>query len=64
MRGNCPAGGVRVKGYATPAARYCVMTGGIYTATAERNTGRERGRCAFSNGVSCDAGDYFNGKCP
>jgi len=30
MRGDCRAGGVRVTGYVTPAARYCVITGGAY----------------------------------
>ncbi len=63
MRGQCPAGGIRVTGYATPAARYCAITGGRYTITAASNTPRERGTCAFSTGKTCDAAAYYDGSC-
>ena len=36
FRGECPAGGLRVTGYITPAARYCAITGGRYTVVAKR----------------------------
>jgi hypothetical protein len=38
MRGDCRAGGVRVTGYVTPAARYCVITGGAYKITSGSDT--------------------------
>ena len=36
FRGQCPMGGLRVTGYRTPGARYCVIRGGTYTVTARR----------------------------
>ena len=33
MRGDCPVGGLKVTGYLTPAAQYCVITGGAYAVT-------------------------------
>jgi putative hemolysin len=64
MRGECPAGGVRVTGLVTPEARYCVLTGGSYTADRKGNTQREAGSCTFPDGRSCAAGAYYEGKCP
>ena len=64
MRGECPADGVRVTGFVTPAARYCAITGGDYTVVPKSNTEREEGRCSFPNGHSCDAEAYYEGKCP
>jgi putative hemolysin len=63
MRGECPAGGLTVTGYVTPAAQYCLITGGTYAITGESNTDNEQGTCTFSNGVVCDVLDYYNGKC-
>ena len=64
MRGECPADGIRVDGFITPEARYCVITGGNYTVVSQRNTKREEGRCTFPNRRSCDAEAYYEGKCP
>jgi uncharacterized protein len=63
MRGECPVGGLKVTGYVTPAAKYCVITGGTYVITGESNTENEQGNCTFSSGVRCDVWDYYNGKC-
>jgi putative hemolysin len=49
--------------YVTPAAQYCAITGGTYTVTGNSNTPDETGTCAFKNGKTCDAGDYYDGKC-
>lgn len=64
MRGECPAGGIRVTGLDPPEARYCAITGGGYTVVRKGNTEREEGLCTFPNGHSCDAGAYYEGKCP
>ncbi|MFA5353197.1 MAG: DUF333 domain-containing protein [Thermodesulfovibrionales bacterium] len=63
FRGDCPVGGIAVAGYRTPAARYCGITGGNYQARGNNKTGEEQGTCSFRNGRSCDAWDYFAGKC-
>lgn len=63
MRGECPAGGLKVTGYVTPAARYCAITGGTYTITGEDNTDNEQGTCTLANGAVCDVWDYYNGAC-
>ena len=63
MRGECPAGGVEVTDYVTPAARYCAITGGEYAVTATSGAEDEQGSCTFKDGSKCDAWDYFNGKC-
>ncbi len=63
MRGECPVGGVKVTGYATPAARYCAITGGAYTATANAGQADEQGTCTLAGGTQCDASEYYNGKC-
>lgn len=62
MRGECPVGGLKITGYATIAAQYCVITGGEYQIT-DSSTEEEQGTCAFKNGNICDAWDYFNGVC-
>jgi len=61
-RGDCPTGGVKITGYTTAAARFCVITGGIYTATENIGTDIEGGSCTFKNNI-CDAWSYYNGKC-
>ena len=63
FRGECPIGGKKITGYVTPAAQYCVISGGSYKSTDQSNTDREQGTCTFSNGKSCDVRDYYNGKC-
>jgi hypothetical protein len=63
MRGECPVGGIKVTGYVTPAARYCVITGGTYRITGQSNTEMEQGICTSANGNQCDARDNYNGKC-
>jgi hypothetical protein len=63
FRGECPAGGLKITGYVTIAAQYCVITGGQYAITANSNQANEQGNCTFKNSKVCDAGDYFNGKC-
>lgn len=63
FRGACPVGGIAITGYATLAARYCAITGGTYRVTVNGDMDREEGTCSFTTGRSCDAGDYFAGKC-
>jgi putative hemolysin len=63
FRGECPDGGVRVTGCVTPAALYCAITGGHYSEISLGKNTDERGTCSFKNGASCDAWDYYDGKC-
>jgi hypothetical protein len=63
FRGDCPVGGVSIVGYVTPAAVYCVINGGTYTVTSQANTQQEQGSCVFKNSKTCDATDFYNGKC-
>lgn len=63
MRGDCPAGGIEVTGYVTPAGRYCAITGGAYAVTGQDGASEEQGTCTFGNGTVCDAWDYYNGRC-
>ncbi len=62
-RGEVPVGGVEVSGYVTPAAQYCVITGGTYTATANIGTPNEEGTCSLENGQVCEASQYYDGTC-
>jgi putative hemolysin len=63
FRGDCHAGGLRVTGYITPAARYCAITGGTYTVIAESGAADEQGSCAMPGGKTCDAAAYYVGTC-
>lgn len=63
LRGECPAGGIRVTGYFTAAARFCAITGGRYAVTANSGTKEETGTCALPDGRTCDAGAHFRGEC-
>ncbi len=63
FRGECPAGGLRVTGYITPAARYCAITGGRYTVVARSGAADEQGACALPTGKACDADAYYAGAC-
>ena len=56
LRGECPVGGLRLTGYSTPAARYCVLRGGRYQVLSLSNRSTEQGRCSFANGKACAAG--------
>jgi len=59
---ECPVNGLKVTGYITPAAVYCVITGGTYTITNNSNTDNEQGKCK-KNDKECDVWDLWNGKC-
>jgi putative hemolysin len=63
LRGECPEGGIRIATDATPAARFCAITGGTYAVTAQRNTPGEQGTCRFPSGAECDARAYYDGRC-
>ena len=63
LRGDCPVGGVKVTGYATPAGRYCAITGGVYEVTGNSGADDEQGTCTLPGGAQCDAWDYYNGLC-
>lgn len=63
LRGHCPAGGLAMAGYVTPAARYCVLRGGRYQVLSAGQSAAEQGSCAFANGKSCAAGAFFDGLC-
>jgi membrane-bound inhibitor of C-type lysozyme/putative hemolysin len=63
MRGDCPAGGIKVTGFVTSAARYCAITGGAYKVTSGSNTTNEQGTCTFQSGRTCKATAYFDGAC-
>jgi putative hemolysin len=63
LRGACPAGGLRVTGYLTPAARYCAITGGRYAVVSASGTSEERGLCTLPDGRSCDAAAYYAAGC-
>ena len=56
FRVECPAGGLRVTGYLTPAARFCAITGGRYDDA--------RSVCVLPGGKTCSAGSYYSGSCP
>jgi len=63
FRGECPQGGLRVTGYATPAGRYCAITGGRYTVVTEGALAAEKGVCSLPGGKACDADAYYAGTC-
>ncbi len=63
MRGECPAGGRRITGYATEAGRYCAITGGTYTVTSGDDAATEKGTCLLPGGKECDADAYYHGDC-
>ena len=63
LRGECPAGGLRVAGYVTPAARYCALRGGQYQVLSGSNTPAEQGACRFADGKACAAAAFYNGLC-
>ena len=54
---------MRVTGYFTPAARYCAITGGRYTISANSGKPDEQGACSLPGGKTCDAAAYYAGVC-
>lgn len=62
LKGDCPINGLKVTGYITDAATYCVVTGGVYKITGMENN-VENGDCTFFNGNVCNVWDLYNGKC-
>jgi putative hemolysin len=63
LRGECRAGGIRVTGYATAAARYCAITGARYEIVARSGAADEQGTCALPTGKTCDADAYYRMAC-
>lgn len=63
LRGDCPAGGVDISGYATPAARYCALRGGRYAVLSGAGSATEQGSCSFGAERSCAAAAFFAGLC-
>lgn len=59
-RGECPAGGVKVTGYNTEAAKFCAIRGGEFTPY---KTDSEKGYCLLKQYPSCDAEEYFKDGC-
>jgi len=55
FRGDCPAGGVKVTGYLTPASRFCAITGGRYDDSNKS--------CTLPGGKVCSAETYYSGNC-
>jgi len=65
LRGACPAGGIRITGYATPEARYCAIRGGDYGVTRQETaTTPEEGTCTLPDAPTCDALALYEGRCP
>ncbi len=63
LRGECPRNGLRVTGFATPAGRYCAITGGRYSVVSAPGAMPEFGNCVLPNGRSCEADAYYAGTC-
>ena len=63
LRGDCPVGGRRITGYATPAGRFCAITGGTYAVVSENAAGHEVGTCSVPDGRLCDAEEYYRQSC-
>ena len=56
-------GGVKVTGYVTPAARFCAISGGVYTITGKSGAEDEQGTCTLPDGGQCDVWAYYKGEC-
>lgn len=70
LRGECPAGGIKVTGYVTPQARYCAIRGGDYAVTRrqtaetpEQAATPEQGSCTLPGKPACDALALYEGRC-
>ncbi|MBN9085291.1 MAG: DUF333 domain-containing protein [Reyranella sp.] len=55
FRGQCPAAGLKVTCYLTPASRFCAIAGGRYDDATKA--------CALPNGKTCSAEAYYSGTC-
>jgi hypothetical protein len=62
FRNECPEGGINMTGYTAKASLYCLATGGSYQSLSGKGDG-EQGICSFRNGNSCNAAEYFAGRC-
>ncbi|MBK5938909.1 DUF333 domain-containing protein [Halochromatium roseum] len=56
LRGDCPAGGIKVTGYDSDAEIYCAITGG--------EVDMQTGSCQSAEGVRCGLEAFFAGRCP
>jgi putative hemolysin len=59
MRGQCPAGGLKITGYDNDAEIYCAITGGTV-----QGVGTKTPMCRRTDGTLCTAEANFNGDCP
>ena len=59
MRGECPAGGLKITGYDNDAEIYCAITGG----TVE-GVGTQTPMCKRIDGTLCNAQANLDGDCP
>jgi len=63
-RKRCQVGGIKVTGYLTNAARYCVIRGGKYHITNQQTfVMPEQGTCELKGGRLCNAQKWFSGSC-
>jgi len=63
LRGECPVGGLKITGYATPEARWCALRGGHWRLLSAGNATPEQGSCSFANGRACAAHAFYAGLC-
>lgn len=62
MRLECPAGGVDLTPYATPAARYCVAVGGVLSLLPGQ-TDERQGDCHLPESKTCPVAKLYDGGC-
>jgi putative hemolysin len=64
LHGECPVGGLKITGYATPQARYCAIRGGAYRITVQQTaTAPEQGQCTLPGKPACPALALYEGHC-
>jgi len=59
MRGECPAGGIKITGYDNDAEIYCAITGGKV-----EGVGTKTPMCKRIDGTYCNAQANLDGACP
>ncbi len=59
LRGDCPAGGIKITGYENDAEIYCAITGGQV-----EGVGTETPMCKRVDGTYCNARANLDGDCP
>lgn len=59
MRGQCPAGGLKITGYDNDAEIFCAITGGTV-----QGVGTKTPKCKRADGTLCTAQANFEGSCP